>query len=530
MTRSHKSTLLCLAIVLLAGVLSAPLQGRALAQQTSSNLPEPIERQVKKLLEEAEEDLANGRLGGPGPDNAIARFHEVEALDPGNRSAYEGLRRIAAKALELAGDALSLGEHVQAAEFLEIAAQAGADPKEIAALRKKIKLDPGQKVTPPSLPAADSTAEPAPTTAPSQAPAPAPVAAGGPEYERLLNGERSIRKALEAFIDGSYEEARFNLEEARRLVPEDPGIARLEARLAALEGDNLRQAEQKLDKAVELLKDQKILEAEALIDEAAAVLGWGGRVAQLKNRIRDLKPGQTMGPLLTSGMTTAMGLQFNLIPAGRFIMGAGAEPLTRSDEMPQHEVVITKPFWMGITEVTQGQWTAVMGDNPSRFQDPKGLAPVEQVSLEEVAEFLKRLNASSPDYIFRLPTEAEWEYACRAGSDTQYYYGDDPKELIDYAWYVGCSGFQTNPVGQKKPNAWGLYDTLGNVWEICSDWYAPGYYGKSPKEDPQGPDQGEARVIRGGCFLDGPATLRVAHRDTYEQNLRTGLRLVAQEK
>jgi formylglycine-generating enzyme required for sulfatase activity len=181
-------------------------------------------------------------------------------------------------------------------------------------------------------------------------------------------------------------------------------------------------------------------------------------------------------------------MKFVLIPAGEFMMGTG--PRT-------HNVRITKPFYLGVTEVTQGQYKKVMGDNPRSFSRT-GDFPVERVSWEDAVEFCKKLSAKEGE-TYRLPTEAEWEYACRAGSTTRYCFGDDESQLGEYAWFNENSNRRTHPVGTKKPNAWGLYDMHGNVWERCQDWL--GYYAESPTEDPLGPATGSYRVYRGGsCY------------------------------
>jgi eukaryotic-like serine/threonine-protein kinase len=143
-----------------------------------------------------------------------------------------------------------------------------------------------------------------------------------------------------------------------------------------------------------------------------------------------------------------------------------------------------------VYEVTQGEYERVMGTNPSHFKgDPR--LPVETVSWQDAMTFCERLSAlpaeRSAGRVYRLPTEAEWEYACRAGSTTIYSFGDSEGSLGDYAWYDSNSGSKTHPVGQKRPNAWGLYDMHGNVWEWCSDWYDGSYYASSPVDDPTGP-------------------------------------------
>jgi formylglycine-generating enzyme required for sulfatase activity len=150
--------------------------------------------------------------------------------------------------------------------------------------------------------------------------------------------------------------------------------------------------------------------------------------------------------------------------------------------------------------VTQEQWQAVMGDNPSKFKGAKN--PVERVSWDDCQEFLKRLNVKSRHGggMFRLPTVAQWEYACRAGSTSRHYFGNDEDHLGEYAWYRANSGSRTHPVGEKKPNAWGLLDMYGNVREWCQDWYDEGYYANSPADDPTGPASGSHRVTRGGSW------------------------------
>jgi formylglycine-generating enzyme required for sulfatase activity len=194
-------------------------------------------------------------------------------------------------------------------------------------------------------------------------------------------------------------------------------------------------------------------------------------------------------------------LELVLVPAGEFLMGSpDSDKDADADERPQHRVRITKPFYMGKYLMTQEQWEAVMGNNASYFKGPKNL--VEDVSWDDCQQFLDKLNKrqGNPAGKFVLPTEAQWEYACRAGSKTRYYFGDDAAKLGDYAWYDKNSDNKTHPVGEKKPNVWGLYDMHGNVWEWCQDWYDDGYYAKSPADDPTGPATGSYRVFRGGSW------------------------------
>jgi formylglycine-generating enzyme required for sulfatase activity len=194
----------------------------------------------------------------------------------------------------------------------------------------------------------------------------------------------------------------------------------------------------------------------------------------------------------------SIGMEFKLIPAGTFIMGEAA-PAGHEDETP-HEVTLTKPFKMGVHEVTQDQYEQVMGVNPSHF---KGAAnPVEMVSWDDAVEFCRRLSElpaeKAAGNVYRLPTEAEWEYACRAGTTTKFSFGDDESEFGEYAWHDGNADDKTHPVGGKLPNAWGLYDMHGNVWEWCQDWY--GDYPSGAVTDPAGATSGSDRMGRGGSW------------------------------
>jgi formylglycine-generating enzyme required for sulfatase activity len=209
---------------------------------------------------------------------------------------------------------------------------------------------------------------------------------------------------------------------------------------------------------------------------------------------------------LASPITNSLGMQLVLIPAGTFQMGSTNEA---DAERPVHTVRISKPFYLGIHEVTQGQWEAVMGNNPSLFKGDAN-RPVESVSWGEVLKFIDQLNARESGTKYRLPTEAEWEYAARAGSATAYSFGDDSSQLGKYAWFGGNADGTTHPVGKLRPNAWGLYDMHGNVWEWVQDWY--GKYTAETVTDPQGPAWGSDRVIRGGSWLHDAGACRSACR------------------
>jgi len=224
-------------------------------------------------------------------------------------------------------------------------------------------------------------------------------------------------------------------------------------------------------------------------------------------------------------------IEFVYIPPGKLVMGSSENESGRqSDEGPQREVQITRGFYLGKFEVTQQQWTAVMGNNPSVFKTlpkPENL-PVESVSWYECQEFIARLD-SLFDGNFRLPSEAEWEYACRAGTSSKYYWGDfmTRNGTSDYSWANSRSMAMPHPVGEKKPNNWGLYDMSGNVWEWCSDWY--GSYLSEETIDPKGPEMGTYKVFRGGSWYDFRDAHRSANRHKHAPDLKftaIGLRLV----
>jgi formylglycine-generating enzyme required for sulfatase activity len=203
---------------------------------------------------------------------------------------------------------------------------------------------------------------------------------------------------------------------------------------------------------------------------------------------------------IPSPVANSVGMEFVAIPAAELRMGTDEVPELR----PVHKVTISQPFYIGKYEVTQAQWAAVMGKNPSRFTGDPHL-PVENVSWNDVQEFLRRLNLQEGTSRYRLPTEAEWEHAARACTLSLYPFGDDERQLERYAWAEDQAGGRTHAVGQLRPNGWGLYDILGNVWEWCQDWY--GDYPATAVTDPQGNAQGIFRVYRGCGWQRGASSL-----------------------
>jgi len=211
------------------------------------------------------------------------------------------------------------------------------------------------------------------------------------------------------------------------------------------------------------------------------------------------------------------------IAGGRFRMG----DKDQADAIP-HEVVVSS-FQMDKHLVTQEQYQKVMGSNPSRWKGDKN--PVEQVRWSDAVKFCNKRSESDglqPCYDlktwkcnfeangYRLPTEAEWEYACRAGTTTAYFFGETPAKLGDYSWFSKNAGGHPRPAGQKQPNPWGLYDICGNVWEWCNDFYKVDYYQESPRADPRGPNEGKTKVVRGGAWRFSAENCRSGYR--YNEN------------
>jgi formylglycine-generating enzyme required for sulfatase activity len=250
----------------------------------------------------------------------------------------------------------------------------------------------------------------------------------------------------------------------------------------------------------------------------------------LEARLRELlaEGVEPVGPYWTN----SLGMRFACIPPGTYLMGSPETEEMRMKNETQHAVTLTNGLWMGVHPVTQEQWQAVMGNYPSQFQHARNL-PVETVSWEDCQEFLKRLGEQDKK-LYRLPTEAEWEYACRAGTSTPFFFG--PTLSTDKANYDGSCTYgsgkegvyrqKTTPVGTFPQNAWGLHDMDGNVREWCQDWF--GDYTTSEVVNPQGPNVGQYRVLRGGSWFDSPESCRSASRPAFapgNRDLNVGMRV-----
>lgn len=231
----------------------------------------------------------------------------------------------------------------------------------------------------------------------------------------------------------------------------------------------------------------------------------------------------------TNPIINSIGMKLQLIAPGTFSMGSPESEKDRKPGEVQREVTLNREFYIGVCEVTQAEYEAVMGVNPSKTKGAK--LPVDHVSWLDAVSFCQKLSDKEPGMRYRLPTEAEWEYACRAGTTTRYYWGHDLdlSAIGDYAYYKENSGGKTNEVGQKKSNPWGLQDMNGNVWEWCQDWMGP--YDTRETTDPKGPATGEGKVCRGGCWAYDASRCRSAERndapaDSVHVNL--GIRVVAE--
>ena len=245
----------------------------------------------------------------------------------------------------------------------------------------------------------------------------------------------------------------------------------------------------------------------------------GAKSPEADPKARNTQVKETASPIQPATNATEM----VLIQGGKFMMGDKDEV-----DAPPHEVVVSS-FFMDGHLATQEQFQKIMGTNPSRWKGDKN--PVEQLRWSDAVKFcnkrseleglqpcydLKTLKCNFDANGYRLPTEAEWEYACRAGTTTAYFFGDSPARVGDYAWIDKNSGGHPRPVGQKQPNPWRLYDMAGNVWEWCNDFYKVDYYQSAPRENPRGPDEGQNKVLRGGAWRFSADNCRSGYR--YNEN------------
>ena len=242
-------------------------------------------------------------------------------------------------------------------------------------------------------------------------------------------------------------------------------------------------------------------------------------------------------PLFPVRFTNSLGMEFVYIPPGSFMMGSPLDEPERTKEETQHKVTLTRGFYIQTTEVTQDQWQKVMGTDVRRQRDKAGRSwqlrgegpgfPMYYVSWNDARDFAGKINRMEDTDKYGLPFEAQWEYACRAGTRKPYSSGRSEIVLGEYAWFSTNAGMSARRVAKKKPNAWGLHDMHGNVWEWCEDWY--GEYPTDTIADPAGPSSGTFRVLRGGSWSSHSSLCRSAFRDKNvpdEANFNFGFRLV----
>jgi formylglycine-generating enzyme required for sulfatase activity len=331
------------------------------------------------------------------------------------------------------------------------------------------------------------------------------------EQARQQREEETRRAAAEAARRQREEEQRRQREAAELQQQGEAKLARLVRE--SLERTGGRPTAADTAAANELVRQHHVAKERARAIVAEVRQQWE------KERPREPRPGEVVAVALGSGVE----MKFAWIPPGTFLMGSPKSEPERSDDELQHRVTLTRGFRLGIHPVTQAQWQAVMGSNPSNFKGDN--RPVEQVSWDDCQDFCRKLAAKTGKR-FRLPTEAEWEYACRAGTTTPFYFGDTistDQANYDGNWTygkgkIGTYREQTTPAGSFPANAWGLFDMHGNVWEWCEDLYAT--YETSDVEDPKNTSNGTARVLRGGSWFHNPNRCRCAYRGRYVAGYR----------
>lgn len=322
-------------------------------------------------------------------------------------------------------------------------------------------------------------------------------------------------------------ELRKQMEIRRRQMVEDGRARKRNLLLQQIdlfqEKGKYKEALAEIDKLLPALQDEAIVKKKAELEETIA------EVEKLRARLQGPSwayPGELQKKVALQQklpvarefeLSTGVSLRFILIPPGSFDMGSDAG---YENECPVHRVEFAVPFYLAITPVTQAQWLSLSSGNPSCFKGDQ--LPVEHVSWDECSNFVIAL-AKKFGETFRLPTEAEWEYACRAETTTPYFFGKDASSLPEYAWFNKNSEKTTHAVAAKKSNNWGLFDMHGNVWQWCQDCYDEKYYEKSPRQNPMGPlgDRGAIRVCRGGSWSNIPSDLRSSTRQGYPPNFRS---------
>lgn len=253
-------------------------------------------------------------------------------------------------------------------------------------------------------------------------------------------------------------------------------------------------------------------EVKKFVLPVVAIVGLAVALAQLAQVTRQQPQDQTQFTTITN----FVGIELIQVPAGQFEMGSATVNASNANEAPAHSVTV-QSFFLSRHEITQAQWLKVMEKNPSRFQDPR--RPVEQVTWLDVQSFIEKLNLIERTSKYRLPSEAEWEYAARAGQKSRHFFSDDVAALPRYAWFGQHDNIGTRPIGQRKPNPWDFFDIYGNVWEWVQDCWHENYQGAPTDSKPWSGGDCSARVLRGGGWDTPTDYVRSAVRGSYSPDL-----------
>jgi formylglycine-generating enzyme required for sulfatase activity len=358
-----------------------------------------------------------------------------------------------------------------------------------------------------------------------------------PSLIAALDSDMTLLGQLQDYAIGpeKQEAEKTKKEEENKLKEKQEKKGKLEEKEKTKKEEEKELEEEEKTKKGKIKKLEKLINEKKLIELLREGCVEGGKLSEDYtkytlsgldfNKLLEISPEFTSSDSLSK---TIKSIEFVRIPAGEFLMGSPSNEQGRwNAEGPVHKVSIKKSFCLSKYPVTQKQWIAVMGYNPSYFKGEE--RPVENVSWDDAQEFIRKLNQIEEKDNHRLPSEAEWEYACRTGKTTRYSFGDDESKLGDYAWYYKNSGSETHPVGLKKPNAWGLYDMHGNVWEWCQDMWYENYKG-SPSDGKAWEDESSFyRVFRGGALDINARDCRSASRNrgvpTFRSNF-LGFRLL----
>ncbi len=354
--------------------------------------------------------------------------------------------------------------------------------------------------------------------------------------------DKYIELSDKAIEKQKFDQAAQQLLMASKVIPDDDAIISARKRLETAEKESAKNAHeinQPLDQARRKEFETRLAEGRNALtagDQAQAINAFKKALnifPQNASARSGLEKAQAMADESNQESTilTPLKMKFVYIKPGSFHMGSPETESERDDDEERHKVILSRGFWLQTTEVTQGQWRAVMDKNPSHFSDCGDECPVENISWQDTQIFIKRLNKREDKLFYFLPSEAQWEYAARAGSDSKFCFGDLDSTLAEFSWYDGNAGGTPHPVATKQSNAWGLYDMHGNVWEWCRDWY--GNYATETVTDPIGHLSGHNRIFRGGSwFVDGKKC-RSAVRQALSpenRNFYLGVRLAAQLK